>query len=99
MRSQCHKCLFRFGQLVWHSRRGGVGHAGQSHRHCLDGWNQFLGHRQFCGNQLELDGTLFYNPNVEPTPYEVQNYIQAAAEARIIGGTLYVVVPGGVGGL
>ena len=47
------------------------------------------------GSSTEASGTLFYNKNVGPTPFEIQNYIQAAAEARIIGGTLYVVVPGG----
>jgi hypothetical protein len=46
-------------------------------------------------NSGELDGTLFYNPSQNGgAPVEVQNYVQAAAEARIIGGTLYVVVPG-----
>jgi|GEM_PF-1085760 len=49
------------------------------------------------GSQGELDGTLYYNPNLNldptsgaATPVEVQNYLQAAAEARIIGGTLYI---------
>jgi hypothetical protein len=42
-------------------------------------------------NSGELDGTLFYNPFQNGgAPAEVQNYLQAAAEARIVGGTLYV---------
>jgi len=41
-------------------------------------------------NSGELSGTLFYNPAVGPNPFEVQNYIQAAGNARIIGGTLYI---------
>ena len=45
-------------------------------------------------NSGELDGTLFLNTIEGPPPFEVQNYLQAAAEARVIGGTLYVVVPG-----
>ncbi len=57
-----------------------------------DGTN-FWGTGNFAGTSTELDGTLYFNPNVGP-PFEVQNYIQAAAEARVIGGTLYVVVPG-----
>jgi len=44
-------------------------------------------------NSGELDGTLFLNSIQGPPPSEVQNYLQAAAEARVIGGTLYVVVP------
>jgi hypothetical protein len=59
-----------------------------------DGTN-FWGTGNFAGTSSELSGTLFYNYNVDSNPFEVQNYIQAAAEARIIGGTLYVVVPGG----
>ncbi|MBW8863401.1 MAG: immunoglobulin domain-containing protein, partial [Verrucomicrobia bacterium] len=59
-----------------------------------DGTN-FWGTGNFAGTSGELDGTLFYNPAINGgTPVEVQNYVQAAAEARIIGGTLYVVVPG-----
>jgi hypothetical protein len=59
-----------------------------------DGTN-FWGTGNVTGTSVEASGTLFYNANVGPTPYEIQNYIQAAAQARIIGGTLYVVVPGG----
>ncbi|MDB6065049.1 MAG: hypothetical protein JWR26_1257 [Pedosphaera sp.] len=59
-----------------------------------DGTN-FWGTGNFAGVSSELSGTMFFNQNVGPTPFEVQNYIQAAAEARIIGGTLYIVVPGG----
>ena len=60
-----------------------------------DGTN-FWGTGNFAGTSSELDGTLFYNPGQNSgAPVEVQNYIQAAAEARIIGGTLYAVVPGG----
>lgn len=58
-----------------------------------DGTN-FWGTGNVTGTSSEAAGTLFYNGNVSPTPLELQNYIQAAAEARIIGGTLYVVVPG-----
>jgi hypothetical protein len=43
----------------------------------------------------ELDGTLFYN-SANSTLQEVQQYIQAAGEARIIGGTLYVATTSGV---
>jgi len=65
----------------------------------------FWGTGNFSGTSQELDGTLYYNstlnidenPDDSGSPYyghalpvEVQNYIQAAAEARIIGGTLYV---------
>ena len=58
-----------------------------------DGVN-FWGTGNFSGTSSELDGTLFYNANVSSQPFEVQNYVQAAAEARIISNTLYVVVPG-----
>ena len=51
----------------------------------------FWGTGNFAGTSGELDGTLFYNASVGSQPYEVQNYVQAAAQARIIGGTLYVV--------
>ena len=56
-----------------------------------DGTN-FWGTGNFAGTSSELDGTLFFNQNVVGAPYEIQNYIQAAGEARIIGGTLYVAV-------
>jgi hypothetical protein len=59
-----------------------------------DGQN-FWGTGNFAGTSGELSGTLFYNASVGSTPFEVQNYIQAAAEARIIGGTLYIAVIGG----
>jgi hypothetical protein len=59
----------------------------------------FWGTGNFAGISTELSGTLFYNASVGPTPFEVQNYIQAAAEARIIGGTLYIVVKPGTGGV
>jgi hypothetical protein len=59
----------------------------------MDGTN-FWGTGNFSGTSAELDGTLFYSPEVIGAPFEVQNYIQAAAEARVIGGTLYVAVPG-----
>ncbi|MDB6020228.1 MAG: hlyA 8, partial [Pedosphaera sp.] len=58
-----------------------------------DGTN-FWGTGNVTGTSSEAAGTLFYNASVSSTPLELQNYIQAAAEARIIGGTLYVVVPG-----
>ncbi len=59
-----------------------------------DGTN-FWGTGNVTGTSFEAAGTLFFNRQVSSTPIELQNYIQAAAEARIIGGTLYVVVPGG----
>ena len=59
-----------------------------------DGTN-FWGTGNVTGTSSEAAGTLFYNAQESPTPIELQNYIQAAAEARIINGTLYVVVPGG----
>ncbi len=43
----------------------------------------------------ELDGTLFFNSASENLQ-EVQQYIQAAGQARIIGGTLYVATTTGV---
>lgn len=58
-----------------------------------DGTN-FWGTGNVTGTSSEAAGTLFYNGTYSSTPIELQNYIQAAAEARIIGGTLYVVVPG-----
>ena len=62
-----------------------------------DGTN-FWGTGNVTGSSAEASGTLFYNANVGATPFEIQNYIQAAGEARIIGGTLYVVVPFASGG-
>ncbi|HEX4119014.1 MAG TPA: immunoglobulin domain-containing protein, partial [Verrucomicrobiae bacterium] len=59
-----------------------------------DGTN-FWGTGNVTGTSAEASGTLFYNSEESATPIELQNYIQAAAEARIIGGTLYIVVPGG----
>ncbi|HEX3717974.1 MAG TPA: immunoglobulin domain-containing protein [Verrucomicrobiae bacterium] len=59
-----------------------------------DGTN-FWGTGNVTGSSTEASGTLFYNGEVSATPIELQNYIQAAGEARIIGGTLYIVVPGG----
>jgi hypothetical protein len=58
-----------------------------------DGTN-FWGTGNVTGTSVEAAGTLFYNAQESATPIELQNYIQAAAEARIIGGTLYIVVPG-----
>ena len=58
-----------------------------------DGTN-FWGTGNVTGQSSEAAGTLFYNANVAPTPLELQNYIQAAGEARIIAGYLYIVVPG-----
>ena len=43
----------------------------------------------------ELDGTLFFNSSSENLQ-EVQQYIQAAGQARIIGGTLYVATTTGI---
>ena len=59
-----------------------------------DGTN-YWGTGNVTGTSGEASGTLFYNASVGATPFEIQNYIQAAAQARIIGGVLYVVVPGG----
>ena len=62
-----------------------------------DGTN-FWGTGNAAGTSSEASGTLFYNGNYAPyggTPVELQNQIQAAAQARIINGTLYIVVPGG----
>ena len=57
-----------------------------------DGTN-FWGTGNTTGTANEAAGTLYFNANVgDGQPYELQNYIQAAAQARIIGGTLYVVV-------
>jgi len=58
-----------------------------------DGTN-FWGSGNFAGTSGELDGTLFYDGG---SPEEVQNYLQAAGEARIIGGTLYVAAKGATG--
>ena len=61
-----------------------------------DGTN-FWGTGNVTGTSSEATGILFYNgyfENYGGLPQEIENYIQAAAEARIIGGTLYVDVPG-----
>ena len=58
-----------------------------------DGTN-FWGTGNVTGTSSEAAGTLFFSTEEGPPPQELQNYIQAAAEARIIGGTLYIVVPG-----
>lgn len=55
----------------------------------------FWGTGNVTGGSAEAAGTLFYNGSESSTPIELQNYIQAAAEARILNGTLYIVVPGG----
>ena len=55
-----------------------------------DGTN-FWGTGNVTGTSSEASGTLFYNASVSPTPVEIQNFLQGAGEARIIGGTLYVV--------
>lgn len=63
----------------------------------MDGTN-FWGTGNFAGSSSELDGTLFFNPNVNGgAPAEVQNYLQAAGQARIIGGTLYVATKAAAG--
>ena len=56
-----------------------------------DGTN-FWGTGNFAGTSSELDGTLFYSSSSlwDQPPVEVQNFIQAAGEARIINGTLYI---------
>jgi len=61
-----------------------------------DGTN-YWGTGNFAGTSEELNGTLFYNSIEGEAPFEVQNFIQAAAEARIIGDTLYVAVLPGTG--
>lgn len=53
-----------------------------------DGTN-FWGTGNFAGTSSELDGTLFYN-SVTGGPFEVQNYLQAAGEAHIVNGSLYI---------
>ena len=56
-----------------------------------DGTN-FWGTGNFAGTSstgVELDGTLFYN-SAEANLQEVQQFIQAAGEAHIVNGTLYV---------
>ncbi|HEX3799417.1 MAG TPA: immunoglobulin domain-containing protein [Verrucomicrobiae bacterium] len=61
-----------------------------------DGTN-FWGTGNVAGTSSEATGTLFFNgsfPDYGGMPVELQNFIQAAAQARIIGGTLYIVVPG-----
>ncbi len=63
----------------------------------LDGTN-FWGTGNFAGTSGELDGTLFYNPAVNGgKPVEVQNYLQAAGQARIIGGTVLVAAKSATG--
>ena len=63
----------------------------------MDGTN-YWGTGNFAGVSGELDGTMFYNPGINlGHPVEVQNYIQAAGEARIIGGTLYVATKAAAG--
>ena len=57
-----------------------------------DGTN-FWGTGNVTGTSSEASGVLYVNKNAA-SPFEVENYIQAAAEARIINGTLYAVVPG-----
>ena len=39
-------------------------------------------------------GRCFSIRSLRPAPFEIQNYIQAAGEARVIGGTLYVALIG-----
>ena len=58
-----------------------------------DGTN-FWGTGNVTGTSSEASGILFFNGFESSTPLEIENYIQGAGEARIIGGTLYVVVPG-----
>ncbi len=63
----------------------------------LDGTN-FWGTGNFAGTSGELDGTLFFNRNVNSgAPVEVQSYLQAAGEARIIGGTVLVAAKSATG--
>lgn len=54
-----------------------------------DGTN-FWGTGNVTGGSSEAAGVLFFNDQYSPSPLEVENYIQGAAEARIIGGTLYI---------
>ena len=60
-----------------------------------DGTN-FWGTGNFAGSSSELDGTLFYNSH-SGNLQEVQQFIQAAGEARIIGGTLYIATKSSAG--
>jgi hypothetical protein len=53
-----------------------------------DGTN-FWGTGNYAGTSSELDGTLFYNSG-NGNLQEVQQFIQAAGEARIIGGMLLI---------
>ncbi|HEY3855731.1 MAG TPA: immunoglobulin domain-containing protein [Verrucomicrobiae bacterium] len=59
-----------------------------------DGVN-FWGTGDVNGAGTGASGALFFNANVSTNPVEFQNDLQEASEARIIGGALYVVVPGG----
>jgi len=60
-----------------------------------DGTN-FWGTGNFAGTSAELDGTLFYNAS-SGSLQEVQQFIQAAGEARIIGGMLLIATKSGGG--
>ncbi|PWU20250.1 MAG: hypothetical protein C5B50_04375 [Verrucomicrobia bacterium] len=60
-----------------------------------DGTN-FWGTGNFAGTSSELDGTLYYNSGNENLQ-EVQQFIQAAGEARIIGGMLLIATKSGGG--
>jgi hypothetical protein len=53
-----------------------------------DGTN-FWGTGNFAGTSSELDGTLFYN-SFNGNLQEVQQFIQAAGEAHIVNGTLFI---------
>jgi hypothetical protein len=61
----------------------------------MDGTN-FWGTGNFAGTSAELDGTLFYGADTLNLQ-EVQNYLQAAGEARIIGGSLLVATKAATG--
>jgi hypothetical protein len=62
-----------------------------------DGTN-FWGTGNFAGTSGELDGTLFFNKTQNgANPVEVQNYLQAAGEARVIGGVLLVATKSATG--
>ena len=61
----------------------------------MDGTN-FWGTGNFAGTSAELDGTLFYNTH-NGSLQEVQQFIQAAGEAHIVGGTLYIATKAATG--
>ncbi len=84
-------------QYNWFGLPNGVTQNNPTGIATTDGTN-FWGTGNVTGTSSEAAGLLYLNwqnyLSEEQAPEEVENYIQAAAEARIIGGTLYVQVPG-----